>query len=217
MRRHRARLVPPALLLLAGGCDGPAAGGAPDAGADAAPDGAGSEEPVLPAPDLPRLTDWECPEGWIPTPAGEGEPWAFSYCAPPPRRACEGASLQLPGDPECRRLGTACPEGGDGFPEEAELRALAPGFDGVIRYVDAGARLGGDGSRGAPFRTVAEASSRWRRAASGAESSRTVGSRSSALAPRGPSWRDPRRRVRTTAPRSRPWSWAGRAGRWSGT
>jgi len=115
---------------------------------------------VLPAPDLPRLTDWECPEGWIPTPAGEGEPWAFSYCAPPPRRACEGASLQLPGDPECRRLGTACPEGGDGFPEEAELRALAPGFDGVIRYVDAGARLGGDGSRGAPFRTVAEALAR---------------------------------------------------------
>ena len=127
------------------------AGGRADAGHDA--DGS---DP-LPVPEPPRLSDWACPEGWLPSPYGEGEPWAFSACAPPVRRECDGASRQLPGEAECRRLGTPCPETEDGLPTEADLRSLAPGFEGEIRYVRAEAPGGGDGSRDAPFSTLADA------------------------------------------------------------
>ena len=162
------------LLLLATACQGePAPAQAPasaDAGTDAtpgsdaapAPDAGGPTglpEPDPPAPvAAPRLEDWPCPEGWEPRRVDEDAAW--SYCEPPPAGACEGATAWSPACGCCRWVGSACPEGEERFPEEAELLRRAPGFDGAVLYVDPRAAPGGDGSRGAPFRTVVQALAR---------------------------------------------------------
>ena len=143
-------------MVLAWACEpaeeGPASAPGVDVGVDA--DG-GDAGPVLPAPEPPRLADWPCPDGWSPVQAGGKEPWAFDYCTAPTRaEECRGATVQLPGEAECRLLGTECPPAGESFLPEAELRALAPGFDGPILYVDKNAARFGDGRPDAPFRSL---------------------------------------------------------------
>jgi hypothetical protein len=62
--------------------------------------------------------------------------------------ACAEDEAQLPGEAECTRIGTACTDDpwASGLPE-----------DRMIRYVLARADAGGDGTRTAPFATIAEA------------------------------------------------------------
>ena len=139
------------------GCqaDGPAVGsGVPeanDAGTEAGSDGG------LAPPAAPRFQDWDCPPGWTAETIGEGEDWAHSICAPPARVACELGTFQFLPDATCGRLGSPCPAAGERFHAEAEIRALAPGFDGPVVYVDAAADGGGDGQRTAPLRSLAAA------------------------------------------------------------
>ena len=158
------RLAPTAAVAAAcacavlAGCDGdlPRAGpgadaGSADAGADVSIRLPGPDEsfavplPALPAP--PDLGAPVCPAHWTAT--SPSAP-ADGPCLPPARVACEGASAQYAGDEGCRPVGTACPPDG-GFPSEAEVRALAPGFPGSLVYVRATAGPGGDGSPEAPF------------------------------------------------------------------
>jgi len=157
-------------------------GGDADAGADAEeswPNDVAAEvnEPAPPA--LPVLTP--CPEGWRETPAGDPpgpvrcEPWpeggpamltpcpdgwrevpdteaGVTVCEPwPPEgpTACGDDEAHFAGEPGCSRIGTAC------APDDDWAVDLPAGS--TIRYVKAGAPAGGDGSRDAPFATVAEA------------------------------------------------------------
>ena len=138
----------------------PADAGAGDAAADprdAGPPVPLPKPPASPAP--PRLTDWDCPSGWHAKPLEDGHPWAFSACEPAGFRAepCEGASMQLPDDLRCRRVGTQCPGEGERWPSAPALRTLAPGFEGAIWYVDPAAAPGGHGSLERPLRMVPEA------------------------------------------------------------
>ncbi len=166
MGRHLTCLLA-GMLGAAGACtDSEGAGPAAPRGAAAAP--GGGDDATLPGPPegfsvtppaepaAPQLPAPPCPAGWLAAgelPEGTSDD---GPCVPPPRVACEGAYAQLTGDAECRRIGTPCPEGG-GFLDEAGIRALVPGFDGNIRYVDPRARRGGDGTRERPFRSVREA------------------------------------------------------------
>lgn len=101
-------------------------------------------EPTL--PDLPMLTP--CPEGWREVAPRTEE--SVATCDPWPasgRGECATDEAHFPGEPGCRRIGTACPAGdwAEGLPAE-----------GVI-YVRAGAGAEGDGSRGAPFGSIRQA------------------------------------------------------------
>lgn len=110
----------------------------------------------------------ECPEGWT-----LGDPWelarrapswesgpSFGVCQPPevevgcsryerPSLADEGA---------CVPVGIAC---GERFASESAIDELAPGFEGARWFVDPESANDdgppGDGSRGAPFATLGEA------------------------------------------------------------
>ncbi len=134
------------------GCSGPArapvdAGPTPlDAGLDAADDAA----PIVGDPAaaaLPVFTP--CPPGWRTVAAGDAEtpvtcdPWPEGGPGP-----CADDEAWLPGDPGCTRIGAACPATDD-FP--VDLPAGVPTF-----FVRNGA-VSGDGTRGAPFGTLAEA------------------------------------------------------------
>ena len=128
-------------------------GGEADAALPGPPDGFSVAAPA--PPEAPRFPPPQCPDGWLAAhELPEGAP-ADGPCVPPPRVACEGASAQFTGDAACRRIGTACPEGDD-FLDEAALRALAPGYDGTIRYVSPQGR-GAACSRDAPCRSVSDA------------------------------------------------------------
>jgi hypothetical protein len=90
-----------------------------------------------------------CPDGWREVPDAEAgatvcEPWPESGPA-----ECVDDEAQFPGEPGCTRIGTACAAGDDWA---VDLPAGS-----VVRYVKAGAAPGGDGSRSAPFATIAEA------------------------------------------------------------
>ncbi len=157
----------PALLLTLAACEDAATeppavpdGGAADGG-DAGAEDAGGEPSVEPTPPTPpgtpRLADWACPEGWQAVSAEEGEPWAFSFCRPPPPVDCEGATGQLPGDEGCRQMGGPCPPVGQRFHDEATLRELAGGAAGSLVYVDGEAEPDGDGSRDRPLTTITAA------------------------------------------------------------
>lgn len=132
------------LALALVGCDGsrpPADGGGDGGGVRDA--GAPIEPPDAPAPptppEPPRFAP--CPDGW--TEATErGVTICRAFAAAPP--ACAEGEIARPGAPGCAPLGAACPA--DGLPPD-------PGGD--VRWVRAGAS--GDGSRGAPFGTIAEA------------------------------------------------------------
>jgi hypothetical protein len=143
------------LAVLWAGC------GDDDGGADAADDAdvadaddadgeAGIEEPAPPVapavPAPPALTP--CPAGWREVPGSDAEEPAT--CDPWPatgRAACADDEAHFPGEPGCRRIGTACPA--DGWPEGLPATG--------VRYVRAGAPAGGTGTRAAPFAAVSEA------------------------------------------------------------
>jgi len=132
------------LTLAACGDDGP---GAVDSAvdADASTDAGALPMPAPPAPpELPVLTP--CPDGYRELATEDG----FAVCEPWPesgREDCAPGEAHFPGTPGCAALGPACPA--DGFP--ADLPSGRP-----VIYVQASA-VGGDGSRGAPFGTIAEA------------------------------------------------------------
>ena len=148
------------LLLVVAACGTPtgSASAIREAGPDAGPGADAPAERQWPVP--PRLQDWTCPDGWQVDVVGAGEPWEVSICEPPARVECEGATMQGVGEASCRRVGTECPAAVDGFPDEAVVRALAPGFGGELVYVQRGAGNGGDGSRAAPLGSLSELSTR---------------------------------------------------------
>lgn len=102
------------------------------------------------APLPPNLSPEQCPDGW-----GRGEttidrgpilgPLVQAYCQPPARQRCGPHQMQAAGDHECHEVGAACPA--EGFATVTATR---------VSYVRAGAS-GGNGSRQAPFGTIAEA------------------------------------------------------------
>ncbi len=139
-----------ALTIWACGDASDSAPSAAETGADAGADGAGSEAwPAAPA--LPELRDWDCREGWSPRRVAEGEPWSFTACEPPEQLECEPGFAQFLGEAACQRVGTACPEDGERFLAEADIRALAPGFAGEIVYVDSEHGTSFGGSRENPL------------------------------------------------------------------
>ncbi|MGF1465365.1 MAG: hypothetical protein ACFCGT_04460 [Sandaracinaceae bacterium] len=111
-------------------------------------------EPQLAAPSIPWLEAgippiaWTCEGGWRPVEragAATCEPYG-----PDGPDACADGEAHFPGEPRCRPIGRSC---GDGpFADASDLP------DGVMRiYALASAEPGGDGTEGAPLRTLAEA------------------------------------------------------------
>ncbi len=121
-----------------------------DAGPDGGDGGLVTEPPPLDAPASPappRITP--CPDGWREA-ADPGLP-DISVCDPWPATGpqdCAVDEAHFPGEADCRRVGTPCPAGdwADDLPAA-----------GTVLFVLAGAGGGGDGSRAAPFSTLAEA------------------------------------------------------------
>ncbi|MGF1464682.1 MAG: hypothetical protein ACFCGT_00985 [Sandaracinaceae bacterium] len=152
-------------LALASAC-GPPVG--PDAGDSAvAPTGG---EPALPAapripwleagqpdiapPAIPWLEagvppiGWGCAGGWRAVDTD-----GVTTCEPYPEggpEACGDGEAHFPGEPGCRPIGRACGEGPFAAVDDLPAEAL-------LLFVDAAAAVGGDGSPGAPYRTLAEA------------------------------------------------------------
>lgn len=149
MRSHRflgrptTRAVSVVLgLLIPPGCDGSSTSGPapPDSGEI---DAASSSLEV----SLPQMTP--CPANWRETPLGEDE--EVRVCDPWPeggRSECSPVEVHLPGEPECRPIGSVCPDG---------RWAQDLGRDRPIVYVLAGASPGANGSQEAPFGTITEA------------------------------------------------------------
>ena len=118
-----------------------------DAGrADAGTPGAdaGRFEVAAPAEPMPPVLT-PCPAGWVEL----ADETAGARCEPfgGAPSDCTGASAHFPSGTGCERVGSECPA--DGLP------AVPAGTDAL--YVRAGAPAGGDGSRAAPFRRIAEA------------------------------------------------------------
>ncbi|MGF1465105.1 MAG: hypothetical protein ACFCGT_03140 [Sandaracinaceae bacterium] len=63
---------------------------------------------------------------------------------------CPEGEVHFPGDPGCSPIGRACPD--QAFPDESDLPPAV-----ATVYVDDNAPDGGDGRRGAPFRTLPDA------------------------------------------------------------
>jgi len=126
-----------ALVALLLGCGGgsPAAG---DGGTDAMPD-AGPLSPASP----PVLTP--CPEGWTEAPSPSGvttcEPWSGELAD------CGPGLAHFPGEAGCTPVGSPCPAGD--WPADLPT-------DGALLHVQPGS-VGGDGTPGRPFGTIAEA------------------------------------------------------------
>ena len=147
-----------AVLALAwacgGGDDDPVVdGGGPDAsdvmpGPEALPSGA-----ILPLPMPPTLPSppelGPCADGWRTVPPTRED--GATTCDPWPdtgRATCAPDEAHFPGGAGCERIGPACPA--DGLPDGLPT-------DGSVLYVSATATAGGDGSRAAPFRAIADA------------------------------------------------------------
>lgn len=138
---------------------------------DGQEDEEGECEIVLDEPELPRFEDWACPEGWIhfnprdvydiQEPEQGPRVADFQACRPPePRLAPSEVPLgqrntSTSADPV--PIGPTCPEPGQRWPQEAQIRARAPAHQGQILYVDAAASPGGEGTRQAPFSSAREA------------------------------------------------------------
>ena len=122
-------------------------------------------------PCTPALANWACPAGWLARSAfadGSGVEdlpdgvAPFTICEPPenppdmgasPRLSelrCPDGEIGLPQDASCRPLGSPCPADGERWASEANLRALAPGYDGPIVYVAPDAAADGAGTRLSP-------------------------------------------------------------------
>lgn len=130
-----------AALVACGGA--PAADGGVDAGTIAPPDAG----PVLSEPAAPALPGAGCPAGWIARTLEIDGVDPIPYCDPWEGEApdCVAPEMALPGRPECVLVGGECPAGD--LPDVTPSAAI---------HVVAGA-AGGDGSRDAPFGTIAEA------------------------------------------------------------
>lgn len=95
----------------------------------------------------PQLTP--CPPGWREVEAGGAD--GVTACDPFPesgRDLCDDDEVHLPGTPGCATLGTPCPD--DGWAPDLPL-------DRDIVYVRSRVPPGGDGTREAPFDTIAAA------------------------------------------------------------
>lgn len=90
----------------------------------------------------PAFAQVDCPQEWE---------WSdrdgVTFCAPPPTPTCAPGELALPG--RCLPVGEPCAPGAD-WPDEATLRARAPGYEGPILYVRPDGDPAGDGSRTNP-------------------------------------------------------------------
>lgn len=112
-------------------------------------DAGAGEEPV---PDfapaaLPVLTP--CPRGWREVRDGEAtvcDPWPASG-----RASCPADQAHFPGEPACRRVGSACTF--DGWPDPALLGVP----ESEVTFVRAGAAGAPDGTRAAPYPTIGAA------------------------------------------------------------
>jgi hypothetical protein len=155
------------------GCDGGSCGMAPPRGTpseecpggrfvgDQKFDGRGICQPAS-----PEMAGWECPDSWRGRPAyldADGEAdvpegrTQYRVCEPPPLPdSCEPGEMPLLGSTECVEHGTTCPDGETWLPA-SKLRDQAPRFTGDILYVSADTSESGDGSRAAPYSTVADA------------------------------------------------------------
>jgi len=114
-----------------------------DTGVDAAPDAWAPSTPAMAA--LPVLTP--CPAGWHEAAGDDGAP---TICEPYGETGfadCPLTEAHFPGTPGCAAITSPCPA--DGWPADV------PEADVV--YVRSDAAPGGDGSRAAPHRTIAEA------------------------------------------------------------
>ncbi|MFK7989464.1 MAG: DUF1565 domain-containing protein [Sandaracinaceae bacterium] len=121
------------LLVLAVGCDGTTAtDGGVDAGSDAGMSDPGRAEPMPPV--------WDCPDGWTSVDRG-----GVQVCDPGPSSECEAGHANFLGEDGCTPVGGACPTGD--FADDLPTTG--------VRYVQPGGR--GDGTRGAPFGTIAQA------------------------------------------------------------
>ncbi len=114
------------------------------------------------APQRLRFEAWACAPGWdsvaYPVEVAEDlieEPRHLEACRAPALPQCEPGTLALPGRGQCVQQGPRCPEG-EGWHDEAAIRALAPGFEGRVLYAAASAAPGGEGSRRSPW-ALAEA------------------------------------------------------------
>ncbi|MCK6544538.1 hypothetical protein L6R52_01585 [Myxococcota bacterium] len=113
--------------------------------------------PISASPAAVKLSRASCPAGWAALPAVEGHPELGAHCAPElDLWPCSAGAMSLPGE-ACVAQGVECPSGAADWATEDELRARAPRHGGRVLYVQAGAASGGDGTRGAPFATIAEA------------------------------------------------------------
>ncbi len=121
-------------------------------------DACSSLEGVCPAL-MPSIATWSCPLGWhavapLPDEAANDLQLQglqrFTVCAPASEVPCEEGANNCPPSFD------GCPSGVP-WPVEATLRLAAPGFAGVVLYVDPLAAGPGDGSRANPFTSVASA------------------------------------------------------------
>ncbi|MBI5486709.1 MAG: right-handed parallel beta-helix repeat-containing protein [Deltaproteobacteria bacterium] len=129
--------APPVLTPCPAGWRETAAGPGEPATCEPWPDGDPAAPPLL-AP---------CPPGWRDVSA----PGLATVCDPTPEGGvpdCAADEAAFVGDPGCSRIGMDCPVG--------DWAEDIPG-ERTVRYVRAGAPAGGDGSRAAPFATIAEA------------------------------------------------------------
>ncbi len=125
-------------------CGGAAA---PDAGVDAGPIAPPDAGPALPEPATPALPGAGCPDGWFARTLEIDGVDPIPYCDPweGAMPECAGPEMALPGRASCVLVGGECPAGD--LPDVTPSAAI---------HVVAGA-AGGDGSREAPFGTIAEA------------------------------------------------------------
>lgn len=139
-------------LFIVCACSGGGDPDASDAATDAPADGEdATEAPFAVAPpdpvNPPQMTP--CPEGWREVHDPEAE---ITTCDPWPEGGpdtCMYGQVHFPGEQECRTVGTTCP---DGDPWAEDLPADVP-----LLYVQSSAPAGGDGTRAAPFSTIADA------------------------------------------------------------
>lgn len=101
--------------------------------------------------EAPILPPWDCPDGWLSAEDADA-PAGFSFCVPNNTTSCaDGQAAFLPHS-TCAPIGTACPSQ---WLDEDTIRALAPGFDGDVKYVAPGGS--GHGTLTDPFGSVSSA------------------------------------------------------------
>ncbi len=120
----------------------------PEGWREVAPADSGGVTTCDPWPEVGPTIMTPCPEGWREVADGEGgvvtcDPWPAGG-----RQDCMEHEAHFPGEPRCRRVGTPC---------TSDDWATDLPSDRTVLHVLAGAPTGGDGTREAPFDTVAAA------------------------------------------------------------